>query len=837
MSESTLSEPTCDFCEKDGLPILPARLAIAPKNANAPKAEGAMLAGDAANIPLGEHAHYTTRILRSGYLYMYDEARKYWSAWFITDGAYFIPFEVRQSVSPALLAGREPCSRGGHREIASCITISSPKLATKVWLAFSDVQWTPEVLDRHSDATYRDRHMRKLDVPELLGNLPEGKPLARIAKVDTTVAEYAFGVDADAFEFSLVDWQERKTHGSALVFVAEQMKPGKGTVVVLDDPVGVAMDLTSKMTHDLARFTGDATRRHELATFEAISAIEQGVKAQARAREDQFAEELLSAHLSQPDFAMLFESYREDKVARAEERFTVTEADAAKVAQRAWADYTEKFDVEAMHAWKHVFDAQLHAFDRGHIVPIAMAHAAWMQSNSIAAAFECNYDDTDAQSGLAYATTLGLCIGGSQDKAACFDLYVKWLSGDASDKKNLVLRGLVLNQSAIAQQIHEATQAGVGWESLGFDRIADAFTRSTQSALGNDPDRVGRALVVPLLGPISKLLTKATDGKVRGFMVALGMYTQQPFAVVEVTGGKTAFRTMLIRQMSHLSGQVAPKHKLQRAVSAELRRLEVAGVPLEGTDKKRFVLLVDPEALGDIPANAASGQRVAAMAKAIRTPAQVEALHLENWRQTVRKSARGSVPYVGGLITAVLQYEMMQSLIEDDVKAMAHQKNETSARMVAGVMAVGGTIAELTGQGIEKMAVRIPRFARGTAQTIGKWAGRIGRGLGIGGALIMAWWDGESAFENYRGGNTGLAIAYGSSAVLGLAATGALLLGWTGVGLILIGLLIGVTIVIEHFKDNDVQEWLERCVWGKGDAPKYATADDAMRELELATGG
>ena len=146
----------------------------------------------------------------------------------MTEGAYFMPFEVRQSLSPALLKGREPCSRQGHREIASCITITSPKLASDVWLAFSDVQWTPAVLDKHGDAAYRSRHMRRIDVPKLLQSLPAGEPLKRITTLADSVAEYAASSDRKAFEFSPVAWQARSDRTQSVVDAAEALNPGKG---------------------------------------------------------------------------------------------------------------------------------------------------------------------------------------------------------------------------------------------------------------------------------------------------------------------------------------------------------------------------------------------------------------------------------------------------------------------------------------------------------------------------------------------------------------------------------------------------------------------------------
>lgn len=101
----------------------------------------------------------------------------------------------------------------------------------------------------------------------------------------------------------------------------------------------------------------------------------------------------------------------------------------------------------------------------------------------------------------------------------------------------------------------------------------------------------------------------------------------------------------------------------------------------------------------------------------------------------------------------------------------------------------------------------------------------------------MAGWDIDHAITAKREGRLGLMWAYGASTVLGLAVLIVLPAGWTGVGLILVGLLIGVSVLIEYYKPNKVHEWLERCVWGVGNGSEYRTVGESMRELEVAIQG
>ena len=173
---------------------------------------------------------------------------------------------------------------------------------------------------------------------------------------------------------------------------------------------------------------------------------------------------------------------------------------------------------------------------------------------------------------------------------------------------------------------------------------------------------------------------------------------------------------------------------------------------------------------------------------------------------------------------------------EDDEKAMSHEADEASWRLRAGVVAFGGTIAEMAGVGLEKMGKISFRFGRQFG-FLGETLGKVGRFAGIAGAVLMAGFDGWNFYKNLRDGNTGIAFLYLSSAVVGGLIVGALLLSWTGIGILLVAILIAISILIEIFKNNKVQDWLERCVWGKNSKDRYQTLDQERQQFKLAIAG
>ncbi|MDI1258278.1 hypothetical protein [Aquabacterium sp.] len=242
---------------------------------------------------------------------------------------------------------------------------------------------------------------------------------------------------------------------------------------------------------------------------------------------------------------------------------------------------------------------------------------------------------------------------------------------------------------------------------------------------------------------------------------------------------------MLIRELLKGNGQGLDQRKMERAVSAELRRLKLAGEKLEGTDKKKFLMMLDTE--------------------------------------------------LAGAVGAALQFCALQKLMEDRDKAMAHEKGEALQRMAAGMMALGGTMGELFALGLSKLPLLSSRFGPSLVAKA-EWLGLGGRVVGFIGAMVMAGWDFYHAYKENQKGNAGMAFLYGTSAIFGVGLAVAMWLGFTGFGLILLGILIVIAVAIEYFKNNKVQDWLERCLWGTAkNAERYKTLEEEMAEFKKAT--
>ena len=72
---------------------------------------------------------------------------------------------------------------------------------------------------------------------------------------------------------------------------------------------------------------------------------------------------------------------------------------------------------------------------------------------------------------------------------------------------------------------------------------------------------------------------------------------------------------------------------------------------------------------------------------------------------------------------------------------------------------------------------------------------------------------------------------------MGVMVVAALWFGATGVGLIVVVVLIAASLLLDYFKPDNMQLWLERCYeWGRLVEQRYRDERTEKRELDLALG-
>jgi hypothetical protein len=808
----------CEFCDKRGLPLLLVREAVTDAG------KGAPLSNEAQIELASAAAHYTKRLVRSGYVNVYDEARKRWEAYFVTrDGFYFKLMLLKPGVAPVVPAKPFNCPDQGHSELASCITVSDPKHASTVWIGFSDALWTDAVRRANEDAAYRKRHMVAIDVKAALAGhpSPHSRPIAQLPAV---VAEYALtaNVAKEALGWGPFQLNLRQDKAKSLVDAFDAMRPGKGLIVTLPDPVGIVQELAALMKHSLERFMDGPQYRRRVAASAAINQIESAIKRQGEISEIDAAEDLANEQIRLNPLGHAFlksERHATEKIRQ------VTVPQLTRNANSSWEKYAKKFDNLKKTEWERSFNAKLAAHDKRCIAPLALNHVSWMKSSAMISYFECNYDDSSVQSGLVYTKVVTNCISSTQDKRACSILYGEWLEGSIDDHKNFLLRGMVFNLKKVSDEVKKATEAGnvnnatqvnIDWlKQLPWDNVLAIYT-SALKRVSEGAQEISAQLLVVVAGPISRMLGKIIDGtaRIRAGFIGLGLVAGHPIVLCEIVGGKQKFREYVVKTLQQTSGENVAKNKMHTAVGKELKRLEVHGAPMDGNTQKRWFIIADKEVLTAMPDGLTPNQKADWMAKSLRTVQQIDDLNLNRWRFVINSGVRF------GVVAGLLQAASLTKLIADEEKALANESIDAKMRMYAGMTAVASTTADVLGNLLEKRAIQGLPFGQGLAEGAGifisRWAGRAAIFAGF----LVAALDIAKAVGSFKEEQAGLGYLYIASAVFGAGATVAIasvtLLGAAAIPVIglLVLLLIGVALIIEYIKDNPVQDWLERCPWG-----------------------
>lgn len=827
----------CEFCDKSGLPILPVRYAVASVGTEAPRTT-------VPKIPLGDKtAYYTYRLVRSGYVYLYDLARDTWEAYFVTQEGYFFKIEAKPGVIPILPAKPFDCADERHRAIASCIMIPNASNASTVWIGFSDVLWTKDVFDRHQDAAYRERHMRVIDVKKGISG-PDAQHMFPIKEIDTKVAEYAMEdlKLIKAFKWSPHPVDQRHSRAATLKSECERLKPGKGLVVTLDDPAGITQELAMLMHRNTRLLLEHPKTKRKLAVHGVISQLEMAIKDQAQ--KSAISKRQIDAAMLYPqdDLGVLFsDKYAKMKEKQMEELSTPTADELNKASTNAWQKYKAKFRHQETADWKAAFDKKKETYDANHVTPLALAHAKWMEHECMSDYFECNYDPKDIQNGAVYTTMFTQCVATTADKQPCFDVYAKWFQGENTSAKNLLLSALQFNNDEIKKKIQEATAASVSWKGMPWDKAIEAFDKATARLMTGHADAIGR-LIGAMAGPtVAALRKSATEGKIYSGLVAIGGATKHPIVEVTVTGGRKAFRALLIKELLKLNGtktgSISP-HTLQKAMADELRRLKIHGVDLEGTQKKNWLLVIDPAEVKNMPKGLSATAQAQWLARTIRTPEQIDALNLGNHQMRVANwtaANRGAVPLAFGMLGVLANAVAFSSILEDDSKALSNTKNESLQRIYAQGAQFVGALASSMETAISRMSAPAFRAAAGVVAVVRRILNITGRFLGSVGSVFMGLIDIWRANNERLEGNTSGMYAYGISGVLGIAATIFLLVGWTGWGLIVVAAMVAWALIMPNFVDNKIQDWLERCDFGTFEqSQRYPDHDTEMREYKQA---
>lgn len=813
MTDAANATEKCEFCDKRGLPLLLVRDALVPVGAGAPVSSDRPF-----KVP-EDVAYYTRRVLRNGFVNVFDEARKRWEAYYVTRDGYYFKMPVTPGVIPIKPNKPFNCSDLGHRAVASCITVSDPKKATKVWIGFSDAIWTNKVRERNENPAYRQKHMVSIDVAAVLAGRQQAH-CRPISQVPAVVAEYAMAGLKNILSMNWNSFQFSSREGGAaarLLAECEVLRPGKGQIVTVPDPAGVVSELAMIMTRNSEFYNRHPNRSRQLKVDIAMTGIESSIRDNAMLKAYEDAQKSTRMY---DRMGSVSESVAQSYAKLKDAAVDLSDAQRKKAADDAWEKYEDKINTKERGAWQTSYTENLAIYSKKWVDPLAVAHVEVMKSPRLADYFETNFDETNVDSGEVYVKTVSMCVMATQDKPACAKLYSEWINGVFNDHKNFLLRSLILNQEKLGKKIDETVKETVNPLAIPWDNLIGMYGEFIK---GPPANIVSKALVL-FGGAIAHVLSKwIVDGAlIRGSILVLGMIAKRSLVRIELTDKRVEFRKLVAKQLITRSGLAIDPRKLSAAISAELTLQGVTGEIKRHNVRATWIIFVDKVIPGLDP-GATEEEKIAHVLRSIRSVATVE--RTEQFSK-VRAMLNSDVK--AGTLALIIQCVCFSKLLDDEAKALPAGKLETRWKLTAGFLGIAGTATELITNAYKGSQV----LKLGTAFDP-TYTDNIIRGakvVGIFGAFIVACFDVNETVKALRERDRKMGLLYGSSALGGVMLAVCMsfpsLLGFMGVFAIpFLGLLflavIGIAVAIEYFKDNPIEDWLERTIWGTFTLERY----------------
>ncbi|KAA0018578.1 hypothetical protein F0A16_08640 [Salinicola corii] len=896
-SEDVQSIANCRVCQRSGLPILPLRYAVTRTDGGdqaghppGPEVSDPLMDDSLSATPLPEGQRYTLRLLRAGFLYVFNETRGRWIGHVVTDKGYLIEYvDVSHDEvvaidpdSPQPIDGRlQPpadeqefacAANPSHAYPGRCVMVPDADKADNVYLSFSDVAWTKRVWKEYAtNANQRRDNMRRVSLGAWRGgSAPYAESLEKLGDIVAeagriwtpperhgTSGTWRPGASGTwerqvghAFEFSPFPFHGMKEQVEGLKrWADEQAEPLDMTpmLVALEDPVGISADLASLMGVRLKEKMADPEQARPLAVSSAIDNIRQSIREDAENRQiyrtERDAYQMVYGGPGaggQALAGLLIDGFQERQEEMLERWRNPTPAQLVAAKEDAWSDYTAKLDMSRLQTWEAAWQSEMRDFDKNRIVPLARAHVSWMQSDPLYHQMNAVHDDQDIESGAAFVDAMLICIQDTQQYSPCADLYHRWLSASNLDHRNLALRALGYNQKIILERWEGHVSGGLQPDSLRglpWDGLISGYENALKALQDGSQNAVVR-LTAALGGPFAKVAAKAVDGVVGPALVGMGVIARSPVILADVTMSKKAAIAELVSRMAAINPEIGSLEDLNRAIDIQMRKARIYGVPVEGTGRFRYLILANPKVIEDFPGlNAQGGARQLAES-AILTPADRRALTQLRWRQLLPTEAGL------GVVTGILQAMALFKLSDDLDSSMAYERGENRRRFWTGTAGLVGTVAETVGKWSESAVKAGSRYALRMEKTIGLWLRVGGRVLGVGAGVVMAAWDSVRGWQEVQEGNALVGGLLFTSAGFSVFATG-VFAGWfgatifgvsaTGIGIVLVVLIVVIAVVIEIFKDDKIQDWMERCYFGKFDvSERYGDSKREIGELKTA---
>ncbi|MDV5142742.1 T6SS effector BTH_I2691 family protein, partial [Chimaeribacter arupi] len=820
----------CKFCTRYGLPLLPIRPAVKEEADTLPVLPGHITVPAAAQ---GGTA-WTGRLLRQGFLSVWYESGRRWINYFVTREGYYYPLPAEGDISPAIVEGKiRPCiTQPDELACASLITLPVKPAGMKnglFWFGWSEVEWTEAVRRRHEDADYRSQYMQRFDMDAWLSS-GQGEQVIALSALSETVAEYSPGAGRSTLPaWSPAPWKALTAQaGIHLRQAAETLCPGKGAMMVLQDPVAVAQDIAWLANDRINKhFYENPLYTRELALTAAVGELKRSLCAQFEREivlNDQIAE-LNAGHGYYTPHGMFVPGA---EAAGAALRRRHTRLLAQRVEAQWQEEYGKYYDDAQEKRFTDAFNAALREYDKAVIVPMMTLYLACVEGPELVKYFRHNFDTKDPDSGILYTQSVTDCIDGLQDKLLVSHYFQLKLAGSCTDEDNVLARAAVFNNDRFAAEINTATRVSLDITAVPFDRGADGFKDIFDQRLA------GAQLALEkfqnaLNGAVYSLLEHAVNARPVDALVSFAVVANKRVKLVTLTAERKHFVTAVVEELAGIFdvSRRATSDQLRHYVDIEVRHIEATDMDITGTQRMTFALLVDLDAVEEVKV---TGGGTAAMAKTLRSAEEVKATLFPRTLRSklvalkatapasLSQSALKSLPFSGAVLSGAFQiFALTHAGLPKEFTVEATSRFAANIAMAAG--AVADSIERLLRdfKGIRWNAqIRLALGAK--AQRMMMRGLRFVKWLGGAAGVIGVVFDIYNAKLEWSKGKKDIAVAYACSALGGGILTYAVLFNiilspvWITIAVVL---MIGAALYLSLNIKNDIQLWLMRCLWRK----------------------
>ncbi|KLV64580.1 T6SS effector BTH_I2691 family protein [Citrobacter sp. MGH106] len=820
----------CNFCRRSGLALLPVRAGVKGIEDNVPDFPSSFTAPTVA--AQGETA-YTTRLLREGFLYIWNEQAGSWINYFTTQEGYYYPLPEEGSVPPAVASGKtRPCITE-PAELAAASLITLPLLPPPYkngvyWFAWSEVEWTEAVRKKHEDAGYRAQYMQRFDLDRWV-NSGSAENVTNITGLSGTVAEYCASADrCDIKQWTPLYW--KKAHaleGTNMIMAAESLSPGKGGIIVLDDPVAVTQEISSLCNWRLDKnFSNNAKYVRGLALSSALSGLHDAMCTQ-------FERDLLDQNeRTENQVRYGWETTGgimiPSQPSQADSLHTLNDQVLASTVAERWSPYEKYIDRAKQNAFLAGFKKALEAYDHRVVSPMVVMYLGWLKSQCLLDYLNHNFDPRDTASGGVFIQAVQDCVSGMQDKKGASEYLSEQLAQPSITATNILLRATVMNNTAWAQQVNSALSVS-RYDDLPWDKLADGFKDIT----GHMKEGI-HLVMETYLSTISSVLLavtrKSVDGILMPALIALASSTGHALKTVSLTGERKYFVKAVLEQLAGLTdqeGRVA-KDRLRHYVDIEMRRMKISGSAVEGQQQSRFIVMIDADEAKQLASSPLEG-RAQAAARTIHSVEEInESVFPKYWRDKLSiakgmsthrlaSDATTSIPFAGCTLSMALQWNAV-------IGSGLPEGFEGGSKFVANIVSSIGASAEVLNnvwRNFRLIRLRgIVRIQFGTGverfiSTALRGVMRIGAAAGVVAVLFDAWHAVDELLIKSNG-SLGMGIAYLASTTGGtflwVAAMGWLTLGPLGI-IVCLALVFGAAIFFASKEKDKIQKWLASMWW------------------------